>query len=108
MKHLDRLGSAASKDFYIVSSDQVLRYVKFDIEDCNLFTLGNLILKQGVKGVPIGGFLSAQLAELWAIWREEMTLFGHLRGATEDATNRELAACGDTYQCKPPTLRLLG
>lgn len=108
MKHLDRLGSAASKDFYIVSSDQVLRYVKFDIEDCNLFTLGNLILKQGVKGVPIGGFLSAQLAELWAIWREEMTLFGHLRGATGDATNRELAACGDTYQCKPPTLRLLG
>ena len=30
----------------------------------------------GPKGVPIGGFLSAQLAELWALWREYVNLSG--------------------------------
>ena len=45
-------------------------YVLFDTSQCNLFTLGQLIIKQGAKGVPTGGFLSAQLAEIWAIWRE--------------------------------------
>ena len=27
-------------------------------------------MAQGGKGVPIGGFLSAQAAEIWAVWKE--------------------------------------
>ena len=37
-----------------------------------LVVLGQLIRRQGVRGVPIGGFISAQLAEIWAAWREQM------------------------------------
>ena len=60
LRHLDRIGLASSSDFYGINFDQVLRYVLFDISQCNLFTLGQLIIQQGIKGVPIGGFLSAQ------------------------------------------------
>ena len=42
----------------------------------NLVVLGPLSLRQGLKGVPVGGFLSAQLAELWCMWREWVNMFG--------------------------------
>ena len=38
-----------------------------DIRCNNLFCLWGVVLQQQKKGVPIGGFLSAQLMCLWAL-----------------------------------------
>ena len=84
LKHLDRIGTGSSDQFYNISSGAVLRYVQFELFENELFVLGPLILSQGDKGVPIGGFLSAQIRELWALWREAHYVFGDRRaGVTE-------------------------
>ena len=75
-KHLDHIGSAASNAFLNVTQDLVTRFVRFDTYDNVLFVAGPVILRQGLRGVPIGGFISAQLAEIWAIWREVTVLHG--------------------------------
>ena len=61
MKKLDRLGQGSSWDYVSISEEGVMRYVLFDIEDDTQLGFGGLVLRQGGKGVPIGGFLSAQL-----------------------------------------------
>ena len=83
----DRIGKASASDYVIIHSDQVRKYVEFDLHHCNLFALGPLVFKQGSKGVPIGGYLSAQLSKLWAIWREATFLLGPERQTTECAIN---------------------
>ena len=81
LRQRDWIGNSSSKDFNTISPTEVSRYVTFDTKVCNLLTLGPLILKQGLKGAPIGGFLSAQLAEIWATWREVHYLRG--KGKTD-------------------------
>ena len=39
-----------------------------------------MVLEQGRQGVPIGGHISAQLAEIWAKARKLEGLFGRYRG----------------------------
>ena len=85
-RHLDRVATSSS-DFTTISFDEVKRYVVFDTEFCNLFTIGELIIQQGLKGVPIGGYLSAQLAEIWATWRESTFLYGDSKHLTETLVN---------------------
>ena len=92
MRQLDWLGASSSKTFTILCSAEVEQFVKFDVTECNLLVLGNLILKQGRKGVPIGGFLSAQLAELWALWREHENLSGYSCDQTTTLVNEQVKA----------------
>ena len=47
--------------------------------DNTLFVLHCLILRQGESGVPIGGFISAQPAELLALLRENQQLQGEVK-----------------------------
>ena len=61
LKSLDRMGKAAARHFRVVSSAELLSFVEWDMNQNNLFTLWGIVLRQQVKGVPIGGFLSAQL-----------------------------------------------
>ena len=75
-EHLDHIGSAASNAFLNLTQDMVTRFLRFDTYDNVLFVAGPVILRQGLRGVPIGGFISAQLAEIWAIWREVTVLHG--------------------------------
>ena len=97
MRQIDWLGASSSKSFTVLCSTKVLLlliepFVKFDVTECNLLVLGNLILKQGRKGVPIEGFLSTQLAELWALWREYANLSGDSCDQTATLMNEQVKA----------------
>ena len=84
LKHLDRIGTWSSDQFYNISCDAVLRYVQLELFENELFVLCPLILSQGDKGVPIGGFLSAQISELWELWREVQYVFGDQQAAVAE------------------------
>ena len=76
VRKLDRLGRGSSTDYISILEEEVMRYVRFDIEDDIRLVFARLILRQGGKGVPIGGFLSAHLGEIWCSWREAIWGFG--------------------------------
>ena len=91
-KALDRLGTASSADFRVISRQELLDFVSWDLHHNTGLVLGPLLLKQGDRGVPIGGHLSAQLAELWALARELKYIFGEHRSGlvkTWDQTVRK-------------------
>ena len=44
--------------------------------------------------MPIGGFLSAQLAEIWATWREVTYLFGDSKGIIKTDVNESIEGWG--------------
>ena len=73
-RSLDRLGKSSCEDFFCFESTAVVKYVKWDLFNNTLFCVGPLVMAQGKRGVPIGGFISAQCAELWCIYREHLTL----------------------------------
>ena len=75
-KDLDRFGKNSAKSFVTLSESEVLRFVEYDMTENVFLTVGSLILYQGARGIPIGGFLSAQIAEIWACWKEFTSLFG--------------------------------
>ena len=81
-KSLDRVGKAAGKDFRMITAEQIIRFLQFNMKGNTLLVAGRVLLQQGQRGVPIGEFLSAQLAEIWAAWKEFSKLF-----ATSDDTN---------------------
>ena len=56
-KYLDRAETAANKSFFQVTAPQIERFVRFDCEDNVLLVIGELVLKQGLRGVPINGFI---------------------------------------------------
>ena len=75
-KARDRVGKATCQFFYTIPLDAVMRYVRWDIRHNVWFCPGPVLMAQGDKGVPIGGFLSAQQMILWAISKERK-LFQH-------------------------------
>ena len=52
LKHLDRIGTGSSDQFYNISSDVVLWYVQLELFQNELFVLGPMILSQGDKVSP--------------------------------------------------------
>ena len=52
-----------------------MQFVKWDVHHNTALVIGDLILLQGDKGVPIGGHISTQLAELRALARELRYIF---------------------------------
>ena len=65
-KSLDRLGSAASDEFPILTVTEVLKFLNWDLFSNTVVAYGRLVLQQGIKGVPIGGHLAGHCAEIWA------------------------------------------
>ena len=55
-------------------TDRKTPYVEFELFNNGFFTVGPLVLLHGTTGIPMGGFLGAQLTELWCIWREVTTM----------------------------------
>ena len=91
VKKLDRLGRGSSTDYISILEEELMRYVLFDIEDDIRLVFGRFILCQGGKGVLIGGFLSAQLAEIWCSWREATWGFGQSKYSVEPTIKSDLA-----------------
>ena len=69
-KTLDHIGKGSESKHRLVNLRDVLEFVKWDIFHNTEFVFGCIVMSQGDKGVPIGGFLSAQLCVLWGIFRE--------------------------------------
>ena len=70
----DRVGTCTRREYWTIPHAFVDKSVKWDLHKNVLFVVGCLILSQGQGGVPIGGRLSAQFADLWCVWREMVCL----------------------------------
>ena len=69
-RSLDRIGEAAYRGFRAVPLEDVLKFVRWDLDHKTLFEMYGWVLNENIKGVPIGGFLSAQLMCIWALVQE--------------------------------------
>ena len=69
-RSLDRIGKAADRGFRAVPLEDVLKFVKLDLNHNTLFEMDGWVLNQNIQGLPIGGFLSAQLMCLRALVQE--------------------------------------
>ena len=58
---LDRIGTATGKNYRVFSLEQVTHFVHWDLHANTLFAVWGVVLQQSECGVPIGGFISAQL-----------------------------------------------
>ena len=58
LNELDRVGTASSDHFMVITGRQVKFYVEFELFDNCFFTMGPLIMLQGTTSIPIGGLLS--------------------------------------------------
>ena len=90
LRKLDKLGRGSSRDYVSVSEEEVLRYVLFDIADDTFLAFGCLILRQGGKGVTIGGSCRPNQRKLWCSWREATCVFGKAKREVESKLNEEL------------------
>ena len=70
LRMLDRIGHAADRNFRVFTIDNVLDFVDWDLKDNTLFALWGVVMQQAKQGVPIGGYLSAQLMCIWALTQE--------------------------------------
>ena len=50
------------------------RYLDWDLNHNTLVVMHQLILRQGGKGIAIGGYLSSWAAELWCLWKEHLAI----------------------------------
>ena len=72
-KSLDRIGSSTSEEFRILTEEELLYFVSWDLFQNTLMVCGPVLLSQGKQGVPIGGQLAAHIAEFWAMYSEHLT-----------------------------------
>ena len=70
LKSLDRIGKASENSFRTVTLKEITDFVDWDIHENNWFQVWGIVMRQQEKGVPIGGFLSAQLMCIWALATE--------------------------------------
>ena len=88
-KTVDHMGKGSESSHRTVNLEDVLNFVEWDVFHNTDFVFGSLVLAQGDKGVPIGGFLSAQLCVLWGIFRE-LLLF-------DDEVEEKRRGCTDSF-----------
>ena len=67
---LDRIGCATERHFRVIPLSDLLKFVHWDLHEDTLFKWNGRVLSQDIKGVPIGGHLSAQLMCIWAMVKE--------------------------------------
>ena len=62
-KTLHRIGGSTSEEFRILTEEEILKFVHWDLFENTQVVCGPVILTQGKQGVPIGGHLAAHIAE---------------------------------------------
>ncbi len=67
-KFKDRLGFSRHRDFIVISFEELYDYAKFEVGN-SFFTVGSRIFEQ-IRGLPMGGFLSAGLASIFSMFSE--------------------------------------
>ena len=67
---LDRIGCATERHFRVIPLCDLVKFVHWDLHENTLFEWQGWVLNQNIKGVPIGGYLSAQLMCIWALVQE--------------------------------------
>ena len=65
-KSLDKVGKSPGHAFRLIT-EQIIRFLHFNMRGNTLLVSGRILLQQGQRGVPIGEFLSAQLAEICGV-----------------------------------------
>ena len=68
-REMDRIGRGDNGSFWNLTFAEVLNYVEWDLHHNSLFVMGNRVWDQ-IRGVAIGGPLSAQLASMFCMVRE--------------------------------------
>ena len=68
-KREDSVGKKKSTRFKYVKMEEVMDYCRFEMENC-FMVVGGQVIKQ-IGGLPMGGMVSAVLAELDAMWKEQ-------------------------------------
>ena len=97
-RHRDRVGKNSQSAFLNVHFQQVYDYVMWDLLQNTFFCCDSILLRQGPQGVPIGGFLSAQIMVLWAIFCESVLLDRdssqkHMQTVNEGLSRKGLPHC---------------
>ena len=67
---LDRIGESTSRNHHVFKIEEILTFVEWDLKHNTLFPVWGIVLRQARKGVPIGGFPSAQLMCMQALLQE--------------------------------------
>ena len=69
-KRLDNMDKReqSKQVFEVLTIDEVVEYVEYKLDFC-FFQMGERIMQQ-TEGVPMGGKVSAQLAEIFCMWKE--------------------------------------
>ena len=83
----DRIGGSTSEEVRILTKEEVLKFVRWDLFENTLVVCGLVVLSQGKQGMPIGGHLAAHIAEFWAMYSEHMTFSAEseVRGQRQDS-----------------------
>ena len=68
-KKQDGYGRADPGRFYMVTFDDILKYVKIELNFCYFKVGGSLIFKQ-IDGLPMGGLVSCALAVLYTMYND--------------------------------------
>ena len=63
-KNLDRVGQSTSSLTRQITEEHIRAYNSWDLRENTFFVIGKVILAQKDKGVPMGGFISSQQAEI--------------------------------------------
>ena len=71
-KSLDHVGEATTRNFRVLTLDDATNLVEWDLYHNTLFEVWGVALRQSKRGVPIGGYLSAQLMCIWALVQEHV------------------------------------
>ena len=70
MRLLDRIGTATGRHFRTYTLQEVTYFVNWDLHYNTLFAVWGIVLEQGKRGVPIGGYIIARLMCIWALIQE--------------------------------------
>ena len=94
-KHLDHFGVGYAENFDTFTFSDVLEYARYEVPKNDVLVIGNWVMRQ-IRGVAIGGNLSAQLSCLYAIDPEHQFFDREWSLVRQDIEN-----LSGPWQCRP-------